>query len=99
MITSHSGQLMLSSKCLTMQLLQKVCKHSVTVVASTRYPEQILQVIISLMLQILIFLSPAETAAIAAAGSPLIFNCLNLVLVWKVLSVYKSLVEVNQANI
>ena len=52
-----------------MQLLQKVWRHSVTVVASTKYPEHILQVIISLIVQIPIFLSPADTAAIAAAVS------------------------------
>ena len=68
-MTSHSGQWMLSSRCLTMQLLQKVWRHSVTVVASTKYPEHILQVIISLIVQIPIFLSPADTAAIAAAVS------------------------------
>ena len=102
-VTSHSGQLMLSSRCFTIQLcratglkrdwiedkreltLQNVCRHSVTVVASTKYPEQIwgrvamfqkialnnylwiswnwpfltLQVIISLIWQMLILFSPA----------------------------------------
>jgi len=48
MTSSHSGQVLASSRCFTMQDLQNVCKHSVTVVGSTKYPLQILQVIFSL---------------------------------------------------
>lgn len=40
----HVGHVCFSSKCLTRQLLQKVWRHSVTVVASIRYPRHILHV-------------------------------------------------------
>lgn len=48
--------MLFSSKYFTRQLLQKVCKHSVTVVASIRYPLHRRQVIWALMSQSLIFL-------------------------------------------
>ena len=41
---SQIGQDLLVFKCLTMQLLQNECKHSMIVVASTKYPLQITHV-------------------------------------------------------
>ena len=50
----------------TLTMMLDFTKPLLEVFSLTRYPEQILQVTISLMVQMLIFLSPAETAARAA---------------------------------